>query len=155
MTPTEPTFYLKFFSLVFLTAIVALVGGNNGIALGKLIQRNRWLTDSSVRLLRLGMWLPIFLLWSYSQLLLSYQALPPILEVFPFSLASVNRRNLFLFFAGMLAMTTVFFVFCYLYLTGRLLRGSHLNLHFRLLFQLFRPYFWREFFFLAFFVFLL
>lgn len=155
MTPTEPTFYLKFFSLVFLTAIVALVGGNNGIALGKLIQRNRWLTDSSVRLLRLGMWLPIFLLWSYSQLLLSYQALPPVLEVFPFSLASVNRRNLFLFFAGMLAMTTVLFGSCYHYLTRRLLTQSHHEPQFRLLLQHFRPYLWREIFLLALFVCLL
>ena len=97
MTPLEPTYYFNFFSLVFSSVIVAIVGGNNGIALGRLIQRNRWLTVSSVRLLRLGMWLPFFLLWSYGQIL-AKPGLPPIFRIFPFSLASGNKRGLFMIF---------------------------------------------------------
>jgi hypothetical protein len=142
MTPLEPTYYFNFFSLVFLSAIVAIVGGNNGIALGRLIQRNRWLTDSSVRLLRLGMWLPFFLLWSYGQIL-AEPGLPPIFRIFPFSLASGNRRDLFMLFAGLLAMTTVLFGSCYHYLTRKRVTQSHHNPDFRLHLQ-------REIFLLAF-----
>lgn len=158
MTPTEPTFYFKFFSLVFLTVIVALVGGNNGIALGKLIQRNRWLTDSSVRLLRLGMWLPVFLLWTYSHLLISVlrsSGLPPIFRIFPFSLALENRHSLFIFFAGMLAITTVLLGSCYHYLTRKLLTQSHHEPQLRFFLQQFRPYLRRDIFLLALFVCLL
>lgn len=86
------------------------VGGNNGIALGKLIQRSRWLTGSTVRLMRVGMWLPCFLLWTYSQFLLAND-LPSIFRLYPFSLATGNRRVLFSFLIGMLAMTTGAFRF--------------------------------------------
>ena len=142
MTPLEPTYYSNFLSLGIFSAIVAIVGGNNGIALGRLIQRNRWLTDSSVRLLRLGMWLPFFLLWSYGQIL-AKPGLPPIFRIFPFSLASGNRRGLFMIFAGLLAMTTVLFGSCYHYLTQKRATQSHHNPDFRLHLQ-------REIFLLAF-----
>jgi len=115
MRLADPTFYLNFISLILVSGIAAVIGGNNGIALGKLIQRSRWLTGSTVRLMRVGMWLPCFLLWTYSQFLLANE-LPSIFRLYPFSLATDNKRVLFSFLIGMLAMTTVLLGSCYHYL---------------------------------------
>jgi hypothetical protein len=121
MIPADPKFYLNFVILLTLTAALAVVGGNNGIALGKLIRRSDWLTRSTIRLLGLGMWLPIFLLWSYPS---SFQDNPAIFQVSPFLKWSENASLLVSSIAGSLATITVFFASCYYYLARRHL-ASH------------------------------
>jgi ABC-type nitrate/sulfonate/bicarbonate transport system permease component len=121
MIPADPKFYLNFVILLTLTAALALVGGNNGVAIGKLIRRSDWLMRSTIRLLRLGMWLPIFLLWSYPP---SFRYNAAILQWLPFLKWTGNASLLVSMVAGSLATITVFFASCYYYLARRHL-GSH------------------------------
>jgi ABC-type nitrate/sulfonate/bicarbonate transport system permease component len=132
MIPADPKFYLHFVILLMLTAALAVVGGNNGISLGKLIRRNDWLTRSTIRLLRLGMWLPIFLLWSYPS---SFLYKPAIFQMLPFLKWTGSAPLLVSTIAGSLATITVFFGSCYYYLARRHLgsrfHASHDRLHLR------------------------
>ena len=121
MIPADPKFYLHFIIFLVLTALLAAVGGNNGIVLGRLIRRSDWLTRSTVRLLRLGMWLPIFLLWSYP---LSFLHEPGIFKLLPF-----RAHLLASMIAGSLATMTVLFASCYDYLVRRRLSPSHSSHH--------------------------
>jgi ABC-type nitrate/sulfonate/bicarbonate transport system permease component len=122
MMPADPKFYLNFVILLILTAVLAVVGGNNGIALGKLIRRNDWLTRSTIRLLRVGMWLPIFLLWSYPS---SFLHKPGIFQMLPFLKSTGSAPLLVSMIGGLLATTTVLFGSCYYYLARHLLSPSH------------------------------
>ena len=116
MIPADPKFYLNFVILLILTVTLAVVGGNNGVALGKLIRRSDWLTRSTIRLLRLGMWLPIFLLWSYPS---SFRYNAAIFQWLPFLEWTGNASLLVSMVAGSLATITVFFASCYYYLARR------------------------------------
>ena len=116
MIPADPKFYLNFVILLILTVTLAVVGGNNGVALGKLIRRSDWLTRSTIRLLRLGMWLPIFLLWSYPS---SFRYNAAIFQWLPFLKWTGNASLLVSMVAGSLATITVFFASCYYYLARR------------------------------------
>jgi ABC-type nitrate/sulfonate/bicarbonate transport system permease component len=118
MIPADPKFYLNFVILLILTVTLAVVGGNNGVALGKLIRRSDWLTRSTIRLLRLGMWLPIFLLWSYPS---SFRYNAAIFQWLPFLKWTGNASLLVSMVAGSLATITVFFASCYYYLARRYL----------------------------------
>ena len=46
-----------------ITSAATAIGGSVGILAGKLSRRNDWLANSFQRSLRLGMWLPFFILW--------------------------------------------------------------------------------------------
>ncbi len=60
---TNRTFLVDFGSLLVITGVVSLLAGGFGVLASKLLQRNDWLANSTQRLLRLGMWLPFFVLW--------------------------------------------------------------------------------------------
>jgi ABC-type nitrate/sulfonate/bicarbonate transport system permease component len=60
---TNRTFLIDLGSLLIIIGIVSLIAGGVGILASKLIQCNEWLANSTQRLLRLGMWLPFFVLW--------------------------------------------------------------------------------------------
>ena len=122
MIPTDPQFYLSFFTVLIITVLLALIGGKNGITLGKLIHRNVWLAGSAIRLLRIGMWLPIFLLWCYPPSFLHNRA---VFQILPLVRPSIGGSRLVSIVAGSLATTTVFFGACYYYLTRRLLPRPH------------------------------
>lgn len=60
---TNRTFLVDFGSLLVITGVVSVLAGGFGVLASKLIQCNEWLANSAQRLLRLGMWLPFFVLW--------------------------------------------------------------------------------------------
>ena len=60
---TNRNFLIDLGSLLVITGIVSLIAGGFGVLASKLIQCNEWLANSTQRLLRLGMWLPFFVLW--------------------------------------------------------------------------------------------
>jgi ABC-type nitrate/sulfonate/bicarbonate transport system permease component len=60
---TNRTFLIDFGSLLVITVAVSFIAGGCGVLASKLIQCNESLANSTQRLLRLGMWLPFFVLW--------------------------------------------------------------------------------------------
>ena len=60
---TNRTFLIDLGSLLVITGVVSLSAGGFGVLASKLVQCNEWLANSIQRLLRLGMWLPFFVLW--------------------------------------------------------------------------------------------
>ena len=60
----DPEFLRGYSLFIAEVAITSIIGGGLGAAAGALICRNDWLADSVKRFLRLGMWMPFFILWS-------------------------------------------------------------------------------------------
>src|SRR6266496_1294815 len=58
----DPEFLRGYSLFITQLAIVSIIGGGLGVAAGALICRNDWLTQSVKRFLRLGMWIPFFIL---------------------------------------------------------------------------------------------
>jgi hypothetical protein len=62
----DTTFLKGFCFFMAQVILVSAVGGGIGATLGALILRSRWITESAIRFLRLGMWLPFFGAWATS-----------------------------------------------------------------------------------------
>ena len=61
------TTFLKGFGFFLVQVVLAsAVGAGIGASLSELILRSRWITESAIRFLRLGMWLPFFGAWATS-----------------------------------------------------------------------------------------
>lgn len=107
---SDRSFLRGFGNLLLITAVVSLFGGGIGVALSKLVQLSDWLTHSTVRLLHVGMWLPVFLFW----------ALPiwqPGKAKFSDPVVWLSTLTLGVFAAG----PTVILASCYYYLSSRVL----------------------------------
>src|SRR5258705_8880424 len=55
-----PSFFRGFVVYLVQAFTVSVFGGGLGVLLGTLIRRSEWLTVSTIRFLRLVMWLPFF-----------------------------------------------------------------------------------------------
>ena len=59
--------FLRGFGLMLLqVAFACLIGGSIGVLAGRLILTSSWLTQATLRFLRLGQWLPFFVFWALS-----------------------------------------------------------------------------------------
>jgi len=107
---TNPDFLRGFGDLLLITVLVSILGGGLGIALGKLIQLNDWLSRSANRFLRLGMWLPFFVFWA----LPIWRVGDPKYLLIVFRMSSIT--------VGIIAaFPTVLLGSCYYYLSSRVL----------------------------------
>ena len=59
-----PSFFRGFVVYLVQSFTVSVFGGGLGVLLGTLIRRSEWLTVSTIRFLRLVMWLPFFVFWA-------------------------------------------------------------------------------------------
>ena len=53
-----------FGTFLIITVLVSILGGGVGLALGKLLELNNYLSRSSLQSLRVGRWLPFFVFWA-------------------------------------------------------------------------------------------
>jgi ABC-type nitrate/sulfonate/bicarbonate transport system permease component len=60
----DPSFLRGFGFFMVQVTLVSAVGGGIGATLAELALRNRWVTESAIRFLRLGLWLPFFGAWA-------------------------------------------------------------------------------------------
>jgi ABC-type nitrate/sulfonate/bicarbonate transport system permease component len=60
----DPAFLRGFGNLLLISVMASMIGGGLGVAVGKLVELADWLSRSTIRLLRLGMWLPFFVFWA-------------------------------------------------------------------------------------------
>ncbi len=60
----DPLFLRGFGLFMVEVTVVSAVGGGIGATLAELALRTQWVTDSTIRFLRLGMWLPLFGVWA-------------------------------------------------------------------------------------------
>jgi hypothetical protein len=104
----EPTFLRGFGLMLLQVVLLSAIGGGAGFAVAELALCNEWLTQSMIRFLRLGRWLPFFVVWAtpvwwiqWSKRLAAPQWTEPIFQL-------------------VIAMLpTVIFTACYFYLSAR------------------------------------
>ena len=60
---TDPLFLRGFGTVLLIAALTTVLAGGLGVAIGRLLQFSDSLVRCGIRLLRLGMWLPFFVLW--------------------------------------------------------------------------------------------
>lgn len=85
-TLADLKFLNAFGVMLFQLAFASLIGGTIGLCLGALIFQSSWLSQSTVRFLRIGLWVPFFILWAIPPLwsdpfVLSYLAIGAIAVV--------------------------------------------------------------------------
>jgi ABC-type nitrate/sulfonate/bicarbonate transport system permease component len=105
----DPTFLKGFSFFLVQVVLVSAVGGGIGAPLGGLILRSRWITESAVRFLRLGMWFLFFAAWTSPAWLIMQRTV---------DLGSPDRIILILDVAILIIPTTLFAA-CYHHLTAR------------------------------------
>ena len=101
--------FLRGFVLMILQiAVVSALGCVIGVALAEVVLRSEWMTQSTIRFLRLGLWLPFFAVWATRAWWIPWnnflQVSPGVKEI----LAVVIP-----------ALPTVTFAVCYYYLSAR------------------------------------
>jgi hypothetical protein len=89
----EPTFLRGFGLMVLQSGVVATLAGGVGLAIGELVLHHEGCTQSMIRFLRLGRWLPFFVVWAapiwwirWSQALYMPGSAEPVLQLGCFSL---------------------------------------------------------------------
>jgi ABC-type nitrate/sulfonate/bicarbonate transport system permease component len=105
----DPTFLKGFGFFLVQIVLVSAVGGGIGATLGELILRSRWITESAIKFLRLGIWLPFLAAWASPAWVIMQRT---------GDLAAPDQTVLILDVAILIIPTTLFAA-CYHHLTAR------------------------------------
>jgi ABC-type nitrate/sulfonate/bicarbonate transport system permease component len=120
----DAVFVLGFGIMVLQIAIVSVVGGAIGLGLAELVLISEWITSSTIRFLRLGMWLPFFAAWASPTWWIPWD-----------NLLKVSGEVKQILAISIPTLPTVIFAACYYYLSARhtlqLHRGRALMFFFR------------------------
>ena len=112
-----PSFFRGFVVYLVQAFTVSVFGGGLGLLLGTLIRRSEWLTVSTIRFLRLVMWLPFFVFWAL-----------PIWGAEPSKGSEINNALTNIFFGTVASVPVVLLGACYYYLGSRELHKSEKSL---------------------------
>jgi hypothetical protein len=120
----DAVFLRGFGIMVLQVAIVSVVGGAIGLGLAELVLRSEWITSSTIRFLRLGIWLPFFAAWATPTWWIPWD-----------KLLQVSGEVKQILAISIPTLPTVIFAACYSYLSARhtlkLHRGRALMFSFR------------------------
>lgn len=104
----DAVFLRGFGIMVLQVAIVSVVGGAIGLSLAELVLTSEWITSSTIRFLRLGMWLPFFAAWATPTWWIPWDKLLQVSDEVKQILA-----------ISIPTLPTVIFAACYYYLSAR------------------------------------